>query len=94
MSRDTRSYGDAVSASEPASDGDNPYAPLEVRVIEHSSRRSMRRSSYEYVVVDHEAETVLYEGRPARPHGQNPSSAEESARAHGFASGVIRGRND
>lgn len=89
MPRETRSYDEAIEASTGTLRDDNPLHPLEVRCIERTTRDAMSRSVYEYLVVDHETEDVLYEGRPARPYEQNPSSGEEAARARGYASGYI-----
>jgi len=94
MTRNTRAYDDAVEASQTTPSARSDLTPLDVRYIEGTSHGYADASIYTYLVVNHAAEEVIHEGRPARQYAENPSPAESRAKAEGIAVGWLRAHPD
>lgn len=63
---------------------------IEVRVRTGESwmeRAGKQRKTFQYYVVEHGTEEVLFESRTALQYRENPSPTEVSARARGFRQG-------
>jgi hypothetical protein len=93
----TRTYDDAVEASESTLLDAEDFGPLDVRCIERDRKRMIwgrNRVTRLYLVVNHETDEVLHEGRPVYRGGTGASPMEASAKAHGIAAGWLLGHPD
>jgi hypothetical protein len=93
MGRDTRTYDDAVEASQTTLHDPEDFSPLDVRCIKNEARVSDHRT-YTYLVVNHDAGEVLHEGYPVRQTDVAPSVMSEAAKSEGIAAGWLLAHPD